>query len=298
MDKPRFSAHSIPTIPEAPLSAEVEFKAQVSVPLKPSPSPEGTIGEAILPPLYAEEQNSTWAELFRRQGELLENNVCQEYLEARDKLHLPSDRVPFLADVSKVLEAEAGWKVIRVAGYVPEPIFFKLLANKCFPCTDFLRHPNEFEYTPAPDMFHDIMGHLPLFLNKRFAEFFYLWGLAGLNAKTEQEILWLGRIYWYTVEFGLINPTALKGDKRDPKQTRVYGAGISSSVGEIPYSLSDKSKKFPFDIGVVENTDFDIHHMQDFYFEIESFDQLERDFSAWALSKGLLTEHNVSSARH
>jgi phenylalanine-4-hydroxylase len=287
------SGHTAPQIPDGPLSAEVEFKALPSQPISPSPSPEGTIGAQIISPVYAQEQHSTWAQLFKRQQELLIGRVCDEYLYARQKLLLPSDRVPELAKVSTVLEAESGWKVIRVGGYVPETIFFKLLANRCFPCTDFLRHPDEIEYTPAPDMFHDIMGHLPLFLNARFAAFFYLWGQAGLNAKTEEEVQWLGRIYWYTVEFGLINPTALQGNKRDPSLTRIYGAGISSSVAEIPYSLSDKSKKFPFDINVVQNTDFDIHHMQDFYFEIESFDMLEREFKKWALSKKLISESSL-----
>jgi phenylalanine-4-hydroxylase len=286
---------SAPRIPEGPLSAEVEFKAQTSIPIKESTSPEGTIGEEIVSPVYSDEQNHTWTALFERQGALLENRVCDEYLHARDLLNLPASKVPALADVSRNLFRLSGWKVIRVAGYVPEPIFFKLLANKCFPCTDFLRHPSEIEYTPAPDMFHDIVGHLPLFVNKRFAEFFHLWGIAGLNAKTEEEVAWLGRIYWYTVEFGLINPTVFKGTHRDPAQCRVYGAGISSSVGEIPHSLSPSIEKRPFQIEVVEQTTFDIHHMQDFYFEIESFDQLDSDFTQWALSKGLLTKHNLTS---
>jgi phenylalanine-4-hydroxylase len=279
-----------PTIPKGPLSAEVEFKATPSLPIKPSPSPEGTIGKEIVPPIYAQEQNSTWSTLFKRQSEALVGRVCDEYIQTRALLELPSNSVPHLGPVSERLESLSGWRVIRVAGYVPEEIFFKLLANKCFPCTDFLRHPNELEYTPAPDMFHDIMGHLPLFLNSRFSSFFYKWGKAGLAAKTPDDIAALGRIYWYTVEFGLINPTAHFGALRDESQCRIYGAGIVSSVGEIAHSLSNKVTKRPFHIEEVEKTTFDIHVMQDFYFEISSFQELESEFEKWAVKKGFLKE--------
>jgi phenylalanine-4-hydroxylase len=281
---------STPTIPQGPLSAEVEFKAKPSHPLAESPSPEGTIGAAIIPPRYAPEQHSTWASLFQKQSEILEGRVVEDYIMARGKLQLPADRVPHLAEVSRHLERHSGWRVIRVGGYVPEPIFFKLLANRCFPCTDFLRHPDELAYTPAPDMFHDIMGHLPLFLNPRYASFFYQWGCAGLAATTAQEIAWLGRIYWYTVEFGLTNPTAHAGSQRDESQCRIYGAGIASSVGEILHCLRPEVKKRPFNIDVIAETDFDIHHMQDAYFEIESFAELESEFVRWAKGKGLLAE--------
>lgn len=279
-----------PRIPEGPLSADVEFKAKPSVPLRPSPSPEGTIGAAIAPPLYAPEQNATWRALFERQGAILEGRVCSEYVDARAKLELPPDRVPHLADVSERLEAHSGWRVIRVGGYVPEPVFFKILANKCFPCTDFLRHPDELEYTPAPDMFHDIMGHLPLFLDPRFASFFYQWGLAGLAARRAEEIAWLGRIYWFTVEFGLINPTAHMGARRDDSACRIYGAGIASSVGEIQHSLSREVGKRPFEIDEIAAREFDIHHMQDTYYEIASFAELEEEFVRWARRIGLLPD--------
>jgi len=278
----------VPSIPAGALSVEVEFKARPSGPLRESPSPEGTIGSAILPPIYNAEQHSTWTALFARQSAILEGRVCREYIDARASLELPATRVPHLADVNTRLEAGSGWRVIRVGGYVPEPIFFKLLANRCFPCTDFLRHPDELEYTPAPDMFHDIMGHVPLFLNPRFASFFYEWGQAGLAAESPEEIAWLGRIYWFTVEFGLINPTAHAGKNRDPEACRIYGAGIASSVGEIMHSLSPVVVKRPFDIEEIAAREFDIHHMQDTLFEIESFSELEERFVSWAADKGLL----------
>lgn len=278
----------VPSIPAGKLSAEVEFKARPSSPIRPSPSPEGTIGSAIQPPIYADEQHKTWAELYRRQSSILEGRVCREYLAGRALMGYPADRVPNLADLSGRLQAATGWRVIRVEGYVPENIFFKLLANKCFPCTDFIRHPTELEYTPAPDMFHDLMGHLPLITNQRFASFFHAYGLAGSAARNEEEVAWLGRIYWFTVEFGLMNPNAHNPNLRRKQDTTIYGAGIVSSVGEIPHSLSDLVKKEPFIPEVVSQRAFDIHHMQDTLFEISSFDELESEFRRWASDKGLL----------
>ncbi|NBO38612.1 phenylalanine 4-monooxygenase [bacterium] len=275
-------------IPSGKLSTEVEFKARPSDPIRRSPSPEGTIGEQIIPPDYAHEQHSTWAELYKRQSAILSGRVCAEYLDGRELLNFPSNRVPQLADLSRILKNATGWQVIRVEGYVPEPIFFRLLANKCFPCTDFIRHPTELEYTPAPDMFHDLMGHLPLITNSRFAGFFHAYGLAGLRVRNEEEVAMLGRIYWFTVEFGLMNPNAQKRDLRDVRETTIYGAGIVSSVGEIMHSLSDVVKKEPFNAEVLSQRPFDIHHMQDTLFEITSFDELESEFRRWASSKGLL----------
>lgn len=269
------------------LSAEVEFKAQPSVPVRPSPSPEGTIGKDIQPPEYQQSQHDTWHSLYSQQEKLLAGNVCDEYLAGRKALHYTAETIPKLADLSNQLERYTGWRIIRVEGYVPEPIFFKMLSHKLFPSTDFIRHPHELEYTPAPDMFHDLMGHLPMITNPRFASFFQKIGQATVNAKDEEDIAMLGRIYWFTVEFGVINPTVF-ASKRDPKACRIYGAGIVSSVGEIPFSLSDKVPKVPFDIDVVAKTKFDIHHMQEQVFEIESFDQLEADFDAWAKRNKLL----------
>ena len=270
------------------LSVEVEFKAKPSHPIRPSPSPEGTTHTAIQSPEYAQEQHDTWRSLFERQGGLLSDRVCKEYIAGRDLIQFTQNTVPKLADVSANLKKHSGWEVIRVDGYVPVEVFFTILAEKRFPCTDFVRHPTEIEYTPAPDMFHDLMGHLPMFTHERFASFFHSFGLAGVNAKDPADVEALGRIYWYTIEFGLINPTALDGEKRNPALTRVYGAGIASSIGEIPFSLSDKVTKVPFSIAEIVNTPYDIHVMQNRVFEIPSFEHLEEEFYKWAVSRNLL----------
>jgi phenylalanine-4-hydroxylase len=274
-------------MPKGPLSVEVAFKARPSAPIIPSPSAEGTVGPDILPPIYAPEQHETWAALFARQAALLSGRVCDAYLVGRQKLQLPPDRVPHLAYASEMLKRQSGWQAVRVGGYVPERIFFQILARRSFPCTDFVRHPDELEYTPAPDMFHDLMGHLPMITNPRFARFFHQYGLAGTRAETDLQIAQLGRIYWFTVEFGLINPTAHHGSRRDPSKSRIYGAGISSSFGEIEHCLSDAVTKRPFDIHEIAAREFDIHNMQPVVYEIESFDELEQSFQSWTKAEGL-----------
>lgn len=280
--------HEIIEMPKGRLSIEVEFKAKPSPPVKPSPSPEGTIGADIVPPEYSDEQHATWQALYDRQSALIEGRACDEYIEGRRTLNLTRERVPHLRDASAALQRATAWEVVRVAGFVRPDLFLKVLANKKFPCTDFVRHKDELEYTPAPDMFHDLMGHLPMITNPRFASFFHAYGIAGTHTQTQEESDWLARIYWFTVEFGLINPTAHDGANRRDDACRTYGAGLASSVGEIVYCLTDEVKKVPFNIETIANTTYDIHHMQDRLFEISSFDELETEFKRWASEKGLL----------
>lgn len=277
-------------LPQLPLSIEVQYKAKSSYPIIPSKSKEGTIGKDILPPTYSQEQNQTWQKLFAKHNNLVRENsyLCKEYIAGLDFLQFSSQSVPALAEVSEKLKKITGWQIIRVEGLVPAEKFFALLANKLFPCTDFIRHQDELDYTPAPDTFHDQVGHLPMITNDRFAEFFHLFGLAGCSVKTEEQLMWFNRIYWFTTEFGLINPTAHHKDKHDNSKGQIYGAGIASSCGEILYSLSEQVKKAPYDLTAISQKDFDIHHMQEFLFEIESFDELEQKFKAWAIHNSFL----------
>lgn len=281
-------------IPEGALSIEVEYKAKSSYPIVPSPSVEGTIGTKIIAPTYSDEQHYTWEKMLKKQSNLIHGNLCKEYIDGIKFLEFPKDKVPNLAKSSEALKKCTNWQIIRAEGLVSPKNFFALLANKVFPCTDFIRHIEEIDYTPAPDTFHDQIGHLPMITNKRFAEFFHLFGLAGAHAQSDEEVMWFNRIYWFTVEFGLINPSAHAGLKRDASQTRIYGAGIASSCGEIVYSLSDKVVKVPFDINKMIETTFDIHHMQDLLFEIESFDELESEFRNWAVKKVFFKKGNLN----
>ncbi|KAB8032293.1 phenylalanine 4-monooxygenase [Fluviispira multicolorata] len=275
-------------IPEGALSIEVAYKAKSSYPIVASPSCEGTIGAEIISPTYSQEQHETWKIMLKKQSQLVKDYLCKEYLEGMNLLNFPKEKIPSLSHSSESLKKSTGWQIIRAEGLVSPKYFFALLANKVFPCTDFIRHIEEIDYTPAPDTFHDQAGHLAMITNHRFAEFFNLFGIAGAQAKDDEEVMWFNRIYWFTVEFGLINPTAHAGRNRVDNQCRIYGAGIASSCGEIVYSLSDKVKKHPFSLDVISETDFDIHHMQDQLFEIESFDELESEFRNWAQKKGFI----------
>lgn len=215
-------------------------------------------------PNYSAEEHETWALMFERQKRALPHAASREFLDALEIIQLPNDRIPTLTEVSHRLQQATGWRITRVAGLVPEKEFFECLSQKLFPCTDFIRGRHELEYTPSPDMFHDLFGHIPLITNQTFANFYEYYGKAALHANRDQ-LTKLQRLYWFTVEFGLIRNT----DGR-----RIYGSGILSSVGEVGYSLSPNVRVHPFDFSVVENQYFEIHHMQDDLFEIESFEFL------------------------
>ncbi|MFC4159144.1 phenylalanine 4-monooxygenase [Chitinimonas lacunae] len=241
------------------------------------------IHEVAVPP-YTDVEHHTWATLYANQQKVLPGRACDEFLAGLEAVDFPADRIPRLADISDHIERHSGWRLTRVDGLVPNYEFFKLLSERLFPSTDFIRRPDEIEYTPSPDMFHDLLGHAPLLVNPRFCAFFEAFGRAGVAAfermpEGHPARDWLPRIYWFTVEFGLI---------RNPGGLRIYGAGIVSSPGEVLHSLSDATTKHAFDLDVIMNRSYDIWHMQDDLFVIDSFDQLEDSFYTWARSHGLL----------
>ncbi|WP_054284903.1 phenylalanine 4-monooxygenase [Gulbenkiania mobilis] len=231
-------------------------------------------------PVYTDVEHHTWAQLIANQKQVLEGRACKEFLLGLEKVGFPEDHIPKLADISDRIEAETGWRLTRVDGIVPDREFFELLAARIFPSTDFIRKPEEIGYTPAPDMFHDLLGHVPLLTDPRFCAFFEAFGKAGVAAfDTDHPArAWLPRIYWYTVEFGLI---------RNAEGLRIFGAGILSSPNEVLYSLSENTRKHAFDIVQVAATDYDIWHMQDELFVIDSFDALEHAFADWTCHHGL-----------
>lgn len=232
-------------------------------------------------PNYTSEEHGTWALLIENQEKVLPARACNEFVEGLKAIGFPKKHIPKLADISDAIEKCTGWKLMRVDGLVPDKEFFHLLAEKIFPSTDFIRTREELGYTPSPDMFHDLLGHVPLLVNPRFTAFFEKFGQAGVKAfqLNHPATKMLPRIYWYTVEFGLI---------RNLEGLRIYGAGIVSSPNEVLYSLSEKPKKIPFDIDVIAAKPYDIWHMQEELFVIESFDQLEMEFDRWAKTQGLL----------
>jgi len=229
-------------------------------------------------PNYPESDHETWRFLFHRQMEFLPGRVCDEYLQGCEKLKFTPDKIPALKDLSAVFKKTTGWKIARVPGLIDEQDFFELLRRRVFPSTDYIRGKNELDYTPAPDLFHDMFGHMPLLTDPDFASFYKMFGEAAFNAKGVQR-KWIETFHWFTVEFGLIN----KSDGM-----KIYGAGIISSLGEVQHALSKEVEVKAFDVNNLINQTYDVWHLQPILFAIDSFEQLENEFKIWTKKEGLL----------
>lgn len=215
---------------------------------------------------YTEEDQAVWKVLFDRQMKHLIDKADSAFLKAVEEIGF-TDRIPDFDDVNKRLGNATGWTIRVVPGIIEEADFFRLLANKEFPSSTWLRSMDSLDYLSEPDMFHDGFGHMPLLMNKTFCEFFHQIGKIGVEYHDVPEILtYLGRIYWFTVEFGLI--------QRVNEPLRIYGAGILSSFGESEYSLSSAPKKRRYAIHDVIKTDFDNTVIQELYFVIPSFEEM------------------------
>ena len=215
---------------------------------------------------YSEEEDRIWSELYARQMEILPGRACSAYLSNLEELGLPRNRVPQLPEVSSVLRDRTGWEVAPVPALIPFTEFFALLADRKFPAATFIRSREEMDYLQEPDIFHEIFGHCPLLLDKGFAAFSHAYGKAGAAARKEDHAM-LARLYWFTVEFGLI--------QRPGKALRAYGAGLCSSIGEVQYALdSDLPIRKPFDPIDALRTPYRIDIYQTVYFIIQSSDEL------------------------
>ncbi len=236
------------------------------------------IGDDIEYPDHAEEDHETWRLLVERQMGQLPGRACEAYMRGQEVLQLEADRIPALAALSQRLEDATGWKVARVPGLINEKDFFKLLADRVFPSTNYVRGREELDYTPAPDCFHDIFGHMPMLTQPEFADFYQLFGRAALNGEGAVRPQ-LEAFHWFTVEFGLL---------RENGEPRIFGAGIVSSNEEVTHALSDDVEVLSFDPDTLVNTDYEVYHLQDKLFEMESFEQLLDGFRDWTARKGLL----------
>lgn len=237
------------------------------------------IGHECAYPSYTDDEQAIWRTLYARQQSLLPGRAADEFLAGLAVLHLDHDRIPALADVSRRLEKLTGWRIARTPGLLDAGDFFSHLARRIFPCTDYIRGRHELDYTPAPDCFHDIFGHTPMIVHPRFADFYQNIGRAAVACADPAIMEELTRIYWFTVEFGLI---------RNPGGLRIYGNGIISSHGETLHSLTGKVTKIAYAAERLAAQPYDIWHFQDPLFVIESFDQLEADFTRWARERRLL----------
>jgi len=269
------------TVPKTPPGAGGADPRCVPIKLK-APIP---IGDEIAYPEYSADDNEVWRTLYARQVGLLPGRASDEFLSGLKALALDSDRIPALAEVSRRLHRATGWRVARTPGLLDAHDFFSHLARRVFPCTDYVRSRDELDYTPAPDCFHDIFGHTPMLVHPRFADFYQKIGEAALACRDPAVEEALTRIYWFTVEFGLI---------KNPGGLRIYGNGIISSFGEVRHSLTDNVEKRPFTPEGAAGQPYDIWHFQDILFVIDSFEHLEREFDRWVTSKAIRPDGTVA----
>ena len=214
---------------------------------------------------YTAADHDTYRRLYERQRALLPGLASQAFIDALPSLGA-SDRIPRFEEVNERLYKATGWELVGVPGLIPEVPFFTLLANRKFPVTDWIRKPEEFEYIVEPDIFHDLFGHVPLLFNPVFADYVQRYGQGGLKAQGLGSCEMLSRLYWYTIEFGLI---------REAGQLRAYGAGILSSSGELAYSVqSPEPQRIPLQLARTMRTRYKIDTYQQTYFVIDSFEQL------------------------
>ena len=214
---------------------------------------------------WSDEENQIWHDLITRQMDCIKGKACDEFFVGLDKLQLPHDRIPQLGEVSKVLLETTGWQCAEVPALINFEAFFKLLSEKKFPVATFIRRQEHFDYLQEPDIFHEIFGHCAMLTNPAFSEFTHKYGQLGLAA-TKEERVFLARLYWFTVEFGLLNNNG---------ETRIYGGGILSSPGETEYAVNSATpERLPMNVVDVFRTPYRIDIMQPKYFQINQVDDL------------------------
>ena len=215
---------------------------------------------------YTAAEHATWRTLFERQTQLLPGRACDEFVQGMRDLPMGADEIPDFRHLSDVLMPRTGWQVVAVPGLVPDDVFFEHLANRRFPAGQFIRQPHELDYLEEPDVFHDVFGHVPMLMNPAIADFIQAYGVGGLRAQKLGKLANLARVYWYTVEFGLV---------KQADGMRIYGAGIASSHSESIFALDDASpNRVAFDLPRVMQTDYRIDDFQETYFVINSLDDM------------------------
>ena len=218
---------------------------------------------------YTPEEHRVWITLYERQTALLPSRACEPFLKGLQALDLHGEGIPDFREMNRKLNALTGWMVVAVPGLVPDEVFFEHLANRRFPAGRFIRRPDQLDYLEEPDVFHDVFGHVPMLTDPTFADYMKAYGEGGLRATRLGRLHNLARLYWYTVEFGLM---------QTPEGLRIYGAGIVSSHGESEFSLEDPSpNRLGFDLVRVMRTPYRIDDFQQVYFVLPSLQRLLDD---------------------
>ena len=217
---------------------------------------------------YTDQEHQTWDVLYERLMKVLPNRAAPEFIKGLAALDLHRGGIPDFERMSDELESLTGWRVVAVPGLVPDEVFFEHLANRRFPAGNFIRKPDQLDYIQEPDVFHDVFGHVPMLTDPVFADYMVAYGEGGLRSLRHASLKNLAALYWYTVEFGLI---------QTDQGLRIYGAGIVSSPAESRFSLEDQSpNRIAFDLQRLMRTDYRIDDFQQTYFVIESYEQLFR----------------------
>ena len=215
---------------------------------------------------YSAAEHGVWKTLFERQSRLLPGRACDAFVQGMADLPIGPDQIPDFNHLSDILMARTGWQVIAVPGLVPDEVFFEHLANRRFPAGQFIRQAHQLDYIEEPDVFHDVFGHVPLLLNPAIADYIQAYGVGGLRAQKLGVLDQLARVYWYTIEFGLV---------QQADGLRIYGAGIASSAAESVFALADASpNRLRFDLERVMCTRYRIDDFQETYFVIDGLEQL------------------------
>ncbi len=215
---------------------------------------------------YTTQEHTVWKTLFERQTKLLPGRACDAFLDGMCKLPIGAEQIPDFRRLSDVLMRHTGWQIVAVPGLVPDEVFFDHLANRRFPAGHFIRKPHELDYLEEPDVFHDVFGHVPMLMNPVIADFVQAYGQGGLRAQQLGVLPNLARVYWYTVEFGLV---------KQANGLRIYGSGIASSFTESVFALDVKSPNhIGFDLERVMRTLYRIDDFQESYFVLDKLDDL------------------------
>ena len=234
--------------------------------------PEGAAADWTIPQdwaRYSEVEHQTWDTLYARQMKILPGRAAQVFLDGLAALDLNTGGLPDFEVMNPKLQALTGWTVVCVPGLVPDEVFFDHLANRRFPSGQFIRRPDQLDYLHEPDIFHDVFGHVPMLTNPDFAAYMEAYGKGGQRAAALGMLPNLARLYWYTVEFGLM---------REDDALRIYGAGIVSSATESVFCLEDASpNRLGFDLERVMKTLYRIDDFQQVYFVIDTIEQLKRE---------------------
>ncbi len=234
--------------------------------------PEGAAEDWTIPQdwaAYTDVEHQTWDTLYARQMKVLPGRAAEVFFEGLKALDLSTGGIPDFAVMNPKLQALTGWTVVCVPGLVPDEVFFDHLANRRFPSGQFIRRPDQLDYLQEPDIFHDVFGHVPMLTNPDFAAYMEAYGKGGQRAASLGMLPNLARLYWYTVEFGLM---------KEADELRIYGAGIVSSATESVFSLEDPSpNRLGFDLERVMKTLYRIDDFQQVYFVVDTIEQLKRE---------------------